>query len=144
MLVSADPFLAEFDRLAQQVFQPDSAGMPMDVARRGGQLLVRLDVPGVSRDAIALSLEHRVLTVTAERRPREDAGEEVLVSERPTGSTTRRLRVPDWVDGQRVTADLADGVLTVVLPVAEQARPRRIDVRVSEPEQHSIEGAGTA
>jgi len=130
MLVGADPFLAEFDRLAHQVFgTADGAGMPVDVTRRGEELMVRFDIPGVSRDAIGLSLESHVLTVTAERHADYGDGEKILVQERFDGVMTRRLRVPEWVDGERVAAEYADGVLTVVLPVAEQAKPRRIEIR---------------
>lgn len=130
MLLTGDPFLAEFDRIAQQALSgADSVGMPMDVIRRGEELLVRLDVPGVTADGVRLDLENHVLTVTAERHASYGDGEKVLLQERFDGSMTRRLRVPEWVDGERVTADLADGVLTVVLPVAEQAKPRRIEIR---------------
>ncbi len=130
MRVTADPFLAEFDRLAQQVFgASEGAGMPVDVTRRGDQLTVRFDVPGVRADDLSLSLENHVLTVTAERHASYGDDEKVLVQERFDGSMTRRIRVPDWVDGERVTAEHADGVLTIVLPVAEQAKPRRIEIR---------------
>jgi HSP20 family protein len=132
MLVGADPFLAEFDRLAHQVFGTgEGAGMPVDVTRRGEELVVRFDIPGIPADAIGLSLENHVLTVTAERHAAYGENEKVLVQERFDGVMTRRLRVPEWVDGERVTAEYADGVLTVVLPVAEQAKPRRIDIKAA-------------
>ena len=132
MLVGADPFLAEFDRLAHQVFGTgEGAGMPVDVTRRGEELVVRFDIPGVASDAISLSLENHVLTVTAERHADYGDDEKVLVQERFDGATTRRLRVPEWVDGERVAAHYADGVLTVVLPVAEQAKPRRIEIKAT-------------
>lgn len=132
MLVTSDPFLAEFDRLAHQVFGgSEGAGMPIDVTRRGDELVVRLDVPGVPTDGIRLSLENHVLTITAERHAGYDESETVVLQERFDGTMTRRLRVPEWVDGERVTADHADGVLTVRLPVAEQAKPRRIEVRAA-------------
>ncbi len=139
MLVGADPFLAEFDRLAHQVFGTgDSAGMPVDVTRRGEELVVRFDIPGVASDAISLSLENHVLTVTAERHASYGENEKVLVQERFDGAMTRRLRVPEWVDAERVGAQYADGVLTVVLPVAEQAKPRRIEIKAT-PTQSSID-----
>jgi len=145
MLVSADPFVAEFDRLAQQVFgTADGAGMPVDVVRRRDALLIRFDVPGVDRDSIGLTLESQVLTVTAERHARYGDEEKVLVQERFDGTMTRRLRVPDWVDGERVTADCEDGVLTVVLPVAERARPRRIEIRPGAAAEQTSIGAPAA
>ena len=138
---TADPFLAEFDRLAQQVFgTAEGAGMPVDVTRRGDEMVIRFDVPGVRGDDISLSLENHVLTVTATRHASYGDDEKVLVQERFDGTMTRRIRVPEWVDGERVTAEHADGVLTVVLPVAEQAKPRRIEIRTAQQSaQQSIE-----
>ncbi|MCU1672777.1 MAG: heat-shock protein Hsp20 [Frankiales bacterium] len=141
MRAGADPFLAEFDRLAQQVFgTAEGAGMPVDVTRRGDELVVRFDVPGVRGDAISLSLENHVLSVTATRHADYGEDEKVLVQERFDGTMTRRIRVPEWVDAERVAAEHADGVLTVVLPVAEQAKPRRIEIR-STSSQQSISAA---
>ena len=139
MLVGADPFLAEFDRLAHQVFGTgEGAGMPVDVTRRGEELVVRFDIPGVKSDAISLSLENHVLTVTAERHAEYGENEKVLVQERFDGAMTRRLRVPEWVDAERVGAQYDSGVLTVVLPVAEQAKPRRIEIEQSANDQQTI------
>jgi HSP20 family protein len=132
MLATNDPFLAEFDRLAQQVFGGgEGVGMPVDVLRRGEELLVRIDVPGVPASDIGLDLADHVLTVTAERTV--DYGEDtvVLAQERFEGAMTRRLRVPDWVDADRVHAQHADGVLTIVLPMAERARPRTISIQAA-------------
>ena len=130
-LERTDPFVAEFDRLTSQLLgdRSPAATMPMDVTRRGDELVVRVDVPGVPADAVSLTLEGGVLTVSAERRSAYGEDEQVLVHERFDGAMTRRLRVPEWVDGERVEASHADGVLTVRLPVAERARPRTIEVR---------------
>jgi HSP20 family protein len=145
MRTTADPFLGEFDRLASQVFSgAETAGMPIDVVRHNDDLVVRLDIPGVARDSIGLSLENHVLTVTAERHAQYADGEKVLVQERFDGTMTRRLRVPEWVDGERVAAEYADGVLTVVLPVAERAKPRRIEIRPAAGTQTSIEATPAA
>ena len=125
-----DPFLAEFDRVAQRALgTTEGAGMPMDVIRRGEELVVRFDLPGVPADKIGLTVENHLLTITAERHAGYGDSEHVLVQERFDGTMTRRLRVPDWVDGEHVEADYADGVLSVRLPLAEQAKPRRIEVR---------------
>jgi len=124
-----DPFLAEFDRLAARALGPDTAAMPMDVVRQGDELVVRFDLPGVASDKISLTVENHTLTVAAERHASYGEGEQVLVQERFDGTTTRRLRVPDWVDGERVSADYVDGVLCVRLPLAEQAKPRRVEIR---------------
>jgi HSP20 family protein len=130
-----DPFLAEFDRLthrtlgAPAIGTADAAGMPMDVIRRGDELIVRLDLPGVAADKISVTVENHTLTVTAERQASFGEGEQVLVQERFDGTMTRRLRVPDWVDGNNVDADYHDGVLAITLPLAEQAKPRKVEVR---------------
>lgn len=132
MLDRFDPFLAEFDRLTQRALTgTDGAGMPLDVIRRGDELLVRFDLPGVPADKIGLTVENSTLTVTAERHAGYGDGEQVLVQERFDGTMTRRLRIPDWVDGDNVQADYSDGVLSVRLPLAEKAKPRRIEVRTT-------------
>ncbi len=144
MLVKTDPFLAEFDRLAHQVFgNAEAAGLPIDVTRRGDELTVRFDIPGVARDSIGLDLDKHILTVTAERHAGYGDDETVLIQERFDGRLTRRLRVPEWVDPERVTADYSDGVLTVQLPIAEQARPRKIEIRPAD-SQVTLEAGSAA
>ncbi len=140
LLERFDPFLAEFDRLATRALGTDAAGMPMDVVRQGDELVVRFDLPGVSGDKISLTAENRTLTVSAERHASYGEKEQVLVQERFDGTVTRRLRIPDWVDGERVSAEYADGVLCVRLPLAEQAKPRRIEVRSGSSSQPQISG----
>lgn len=130
-----DPFLAEFDRLTQRTFgTSDGIGVPMDVIRRGDELEVRVDLPGVASDKIAVTIENHVLTISAERRATYGADDHVLAQERFDGVVTRRLRVPDWVDAEMVSADYSDGVLSVRLPLAEKAKPRRIQVNGAQPE----------
>jgi HSP20 family protein len=130
LLDRVDPFLAEFDRLTQRAFgTTDGAAMPMDVTRRGDELVVRVDLPGVPADKIGVTVENSTLTITAERHSGYSDAEHVVLQERFDGTLTRRLRVPEWVDADAVSADYADGVLSVHLPLAEKARPRRIEVR---------------
>ena len=129
LLDRVDPFLAEFDRLTQRAFgTADGVGLPMDIIRRGDELIVHVDLPGVPNDKINLMVENHVLTISAERRSAYGEGDKVLAQERFDGTITRRLRVPDWVDAEAVKASYADGVLTVSLPLAEKAKPRRIQV----------------
>jgi HSP20 family protein len=129
LLERFDPFLAEFDRLTQRTLgATGSSGLPMDVIRRGDELVVRVDLPGVAGDKIDVVVENHVLTISAERRDDYADGDHVLVQERFDGTISRRLRVPDWVDAGTVTADYVDGVLTVHLPLAEKAKPRRVAV----------------
>src|SRR4051794_638850 len=139
LLERFDPFLAEFDRLAQRTFgTADGVGLPMDVVRRGEELVVRVDLPGVPGDKVDLTVENHVLTISAERRASYQEGDQVLTQERFDGVISRRLRVPEWVDAESVSADCVDGVLTVRLPLAEKAKPRRIEVNAT-PTQTSIE-----
>jgi HSP20 family protein len=129
LLERFDPFIAEFDRLTQRTFgTADGVGLPMDVIHRDDALVVRADLPGVAADSINVTLENRLLTITAERRAAYGDGDNVLLQERFDGEISRRLRVPEWVDSDAVAADYVDGVLTVRMPLAERAKPRRITV----------------
>jgi HSP20 family protein len=123
-----DPF-REFDRLAQQVFTPGRpSAMPMDAFRQDSMFVIRFDLPGVPRDAIDMTVEKNVLTVTAERTWNQDAQDEVLVAERPHGRFSRQLFLGESLDASRIEADFTDGVLTITIPVAEEAKPRRIEL----------------
>jgi HSP20 family protein len=129
LLERFDPFLAEFDRIAQRTLgTADGVGLPMDVVKSGDDLIVRMDLPGVKADDVKITLENRTLTISAQRRTTWADGDQVLVQERFDGEISRRVRVPEWVDGDAVAADYADGVLTVRLPLAERAKPRVIAV----------------
>src|SRR6058998_403845 len=99
LLERFDPFIAEFDRLTQRTFgTADGVGLPMDVIHRDYALVVRADLPGVAADSINVTLENRLLTITAERRAAYGEGDNVLLQERFDGEISRRLRVPEWVD----------------------------------------------
>jgi len=129
LLERVDPFLAEFDRLTQRTFgAADGVSLPMDVIRREDALVVRVDLPGVAGDQISIDLDNRALTITAERHAKYGEADTVLLQERFDGVMRRQLRAPDWVDVDGVTAEHADGVLVIRLPVAERAKPRRISV----------------
>jgi HSP20 family protein len=129
LLERFDPFLAEFDRLAQRTLgTADGVGLPMDVVRSGDDLVVRMDLPGVKADEVKITLENRTLTISAQRRSTYAEGDQVLIQERFDGEISRRVRVPEWVDAEAVAADYLDGVLTVRLPLAERAKPRLITV----------------
>ncbi|HVX70300.1 MAG TPA: Hsp20/alpha crystallin family protein [Mycobacteriales bacterium] len=132
LLERIDPFLAEFDRLAQRTLgTADGVGLPMDIVRSGDDLVVHMDLPGVKADEVKITLENRTLTISAPRRSTYGEGDQVLVQERFDGEISRRVRVPEWVDADSVAADYVDGVLTVRLPLAERAKPRVIAVNGS-------------
>ena len=132
MLMRTDPF-REFDRLAQQVFGTTArpAVMPMDAYRDGETFVAHFDLPGVRTDSIDLQVERNVLTIRAERpalNSGPDEKRELVVAERPAGVFTRQLFLGETLDTDHIAADYSDGVLTLRIPVAEQAKPRRISI----------------
>ncbi|WP_205614412.1 Hsp20/alpha crystallin family protein [Streptomyces dangxiongensis] len=129
MLMRTDPF-RELDRLAQQVLGANArpAAMPMDAYRSGDDFLVHFDLPGIDPESIELDVERNVLNVRAERRAVAPEGAEMLVAERPTGTFTRQLFLGETLDTERIDASYDSGVLTLRIPVAEQAKPRRIQI----------------
>jgi HSP20 family protein len=134
MLMRTDPF-RELDRLTQQVFGGNAGtwsrptAMPMDAYRSGDTFVVAFDLPGVDADAIELDVERNVLTVKAERRP-VHAGEnvEMQVAERPLGVFSRQLFLGDTLDAEHIDAAYEAGVLTLRIPIAERAKPRKIAI----------------
>ena len=130
MLMRTDPF-REFDRLAQQVLGAGTtsrpAVMPMDAWRQGDAFVIEFDLPGVAADTLDIDVERNVLTVRAER-PRRSGDWELLASERPTGLFSRQLVLGDNLDLDRIEASHDSGVLRLVVPVAERAKPRKIEV----------------
>jgi HSP20 family protein len=133
MLMRTDPF-RELDRLTQQVFGTAArpTAMPMDAYRHGDSFYVRLDLPGVNPDSIDLTVEQNVLTVRAERNPVKSDGAQMIVAERPYGTFTRQVFLGETLDADHVTADYTAGVLTLTIPVREQAKPRSIQITSSE------------
>ncbi|MBA2947361.1 Hsp20/alpha crystallin family protein [Streptomyces himalayensis] len=129
MLMRTDPF-RELDRLTQQVFGTVArpAAMPMDAYRSGDDFVVHFDLPGIDPESIDLDVERNVLTVHAERRSPAPEGAEMVASERPTGSFSRQLFLGESLDTERIDASYDAGVLTLRIPVAEQAKPRKIQI----------------
>jgi HSP20 family protein len=135
-----DPF-RDFDRVvAEQMAGLRGAprSVPMDAYRRGDQFLVHLDLPGVDPDAIELTVEQNVLTIKAERRFEPDEGDELAIAERPQGAFTRQLLLGESLDTERLEADYDRGVLTLRIPVAEAAKPRRVEITKSAGGQRSV------
>jgi HSP20 family protein len=144
MLMRTDPF-RELDRLTQQFFGNGQGtwsrptAMPMDAYRVGDEFVVAFDLPGVSPDAIELDVERNVLTVKAERRPTSETEHvEMQVAERPLGVFTRQLFLGDTLDVENISAHYDAGVLTLRIPVAPQAKPRKIEISHTENEQKQI------
>ena len=145
MLMRTDPF-RELDRLTQHFFGSPSgtwsrpASKPIDAYRSGDEFVVAFDLPGVNPDAIEIDVERNVLTVKAERRPLQ-LGENVQVqlSERPQGVFSRQLFLGDALDTEHIQAAYENGVLLVKIPVAEQAKPRKVAVAVEGGGRKTIE-----
>ncbi|WP_296604776.1 HSP20 family small heat-shock protein [Nocardioides sp.] len=131
LLRTTDPF-RDFDRLTQQIFGTTNrpAVMPMDAWREGDRFVIEFDLPGISKESIDLDVERNVLTVRAERVAR-NGDWEALASERPRGMFSRQLVLGDNLDLDHIEAAYADGVLRLVVPVAEKAKPRKIEVQVN-------------
>ena len=130
-MARTDPF-RELDRLTQRVFGTDGtlarpAVMPMDAWQDGDTFHVEFDLPGVNLDSIDLDVEHNVVTVRAERPPRTGEAE-LIAAERPRGVFSRQLILGDNLDTEHLAASYDAGVLTLQIPVAEQAKPRKIAI----------------
>lgn len=140
MLMRTDPF-RELDRMAQQMLGTPSrpAAMPIDAFRRGDEFIVELDMPGVRPDSFELTVERNVLTVHAQRERETDDDVELLIAERPQGAFSRQLFLGDTLDADRLEANYSDGVLTLRLPVREQAKPRRVEVTAGGAQSRSID-----
>ncbi|MCU1661213.1 MAG: heat shock protein [Pseudonocardia sp.] len=144
MLMRTDPF-RELDRLTQQVLGTATGtwsrptAMPMDAYRAGDEFVVAFDLPGVSPDAIDLDVERNVLTVRAERRPTVSGEQvEMQVAERPLGVFSRQLFLGESLDTEHIQAAYEAGVLTLRIPVAEQAKPRKIAIAGADEEPRQI------
>lgn len=135
MLMRTDPF-RDLDRFTQRLLGDAArpATMPMDAYREGDTFVIHFDLPGVRPESIDLEVERNVLTVKAERRD-TTAERETVVAERPSGVFSRRLFLGETLDADHIAADYANGVLTLRVPVAEQAKPRKI--AVTETDEHT-------
>lgn len=142
MLLRFDP-LRDFDRLTEQMMRDWRAArpVPMDVYRAGDHYVLHFDLPGIAPESVELSVQDNVLTVKATRPQRNADDVEFLVAERPTGEFTRQLVLGNGLDYTRIDATFDAGVLTVTIPVAEAAKPRRIQIGSAGKDQpHVIQG----
>ena len=128
MLMRTDPF-RDFDRFAQQVLGTAArpAVMPMDAWRDGDRFIVEFDLPGVDEDSLDLDVERNVLTVRA-ARPELNPDREMVSAERPRGVFSRQLFLGETLDTDKIEASYGGGVLRLTIPVAEKAKPRRIQI----------------
>ena len=132
LIRTTDPF-REFERLGQQILGTTNrpAVMPMDAWREGDQFVIEFDLPGVAKERVDLDVERNVLTVRAERMA-HNGDWELLAHERPKGMFSRQLVLGDNLDLDRIEATYDEGVLRLIVPVAERAKPRKIQINASE------------
>lgn len=137
-----DPF-REMDRLITDVLRMPmgTTAMPMDLYRSGDEFVAKIDLPGVDPSSVDVDIEDRTLTIRAERR--DDVGDNVrwLSHERPTGTFARQLTLGYGVDLERIQANYSDGVLTLTIPVVEEARTRKIAVQHGDEQKSLTEGS---
>ena len=130
MLLRFDPF-RDLDRAFDDVWRATGTHtpvIPMDAVRHGDRVFISFDLPGVDPERVDLTVERNVLTVTAERHAGVQEGDQVLADERPKGAFSRRVLLGDTLDTGKLEAAYDHGVLTVTIPVAEQAQPRKISI----------------
>jgi HSP20 family protein len=144
MVLSFDRF-REFDRLANEMFgnpgAPSTVAMPMDLYRSGDHFVLHCDLAGVDPHSVDVNVDGRVLTIRAERTARTDTDVQWLRRERTIGTFERKLSMGDGLDLESITATWQQGVLTLTIPVAERAKPRRIQVNAAD--EQVLEGSST-
>ena len=140
-----DPF-AELDRFTQHAFRSGGqpAFMALDAYRHDDQFVVTFDLPGVDPSTIDLTVEKDVLRISAERRWQPTNGDEIVVTERPQGAFSRQLFLGEGLDPEHIEASYDNGVLTVSVPVAERAKPRKVEISSGIGKATSIDTASSA
>ena len=142
MLMRFDPF-RDLDKITQQLWQDVAkSGTPMDAYRKGDQFYVHFDLPGVDPSTIDVTVEKNVLTVSARRERSYGEVDEFVVAERPYGEFRRQLFLGDTLDADSIQAGYDSGVLTLVLPVAEKAKPRKVEI-TTHSQQKQIAGSAS-
>ncbi|HET8615425.1 MAG TPA: Hsp20/alpha crystallin family protein [Actinomycetales bacterium] len=138
--MSVDPF-REMDRLASQLFGQlgtstrNTRWMPMDLFRAGDHYVVNVDLPGVDPGSIDLDVDGTMLTIRASRTVSSDESAKWLVQERPSGNFVRQIGLGEGLDVAKIDATYTNGVLCLTIPIAEQAKPRKIEVRAAAPQR---------
>jgi HSP20 family protein len=128
MLMRFEPF-RELDRITEELLAERRVRqVPVDAYRRGNEFKVALDLPGADPGSIELTVEKDVLTVRATRTPHQEEGDEVQMAERGHGQFSRQLFLGESLDRDHISAIYHDGVLTITIPVAEQATPRKVEI----------------
>ena len=138
MLMQTDP-VRDLDRLTQRVSgtRARPVVMPMDAWREGDRFVVEFDVPGMTPDSLDLDVDRNVVTVRAER-PRLEEDRQMIAAERTRGVFSRQVFLGDGLDTEKIDANYAEGVLRLTIPVAEQAKPRKIAISTAEHQHEAV------
>jgi HSP20 family protein len=130
MALSFDPF-TEFDRLTAGLVpqRPSQRFMPVDLYRDGDEYVLSADLPGVDPGSVDIDIDGQLLTIRAQRTTASGTeGTKWLAQERPSGSYLRQFTLGDGLDTERISANYDNGVLSVIIPVSERAKPRKVAV----------------
>jgi HSP20 family protein len=142
LLTTFDPFTREFDRMVERAFGPAwsrsfragaRSAVPMDAVRGEDGVVLRFDLPGIDPESLEVTVDRGVLTVAAKRSEELAEGEKPYIRERIVGSFSRRVYLGDAVDSDKVEAGYESGVLTVRVPLAKAAKPRKVEIRTEAP-----------
>jgi HSP20 family protein len=129
MAMSFDPF-SELDRLTGDLlqFRPGPRFMPVDLYRDQDQYILTADLPGVDPGSVDIDVDGQLLTIRANRTAAAQENTKWLVQERPSGTYLRQFSLGEGVDSSRISARYDNGVLSVLIPVSEKAKPRKIQI----------------
>ncbi|QOD93943.1 MULTISPECIES: Hsp20/alpha crystallin family protein [Microcella] len=132
MTMFFDPF-RELDRVASSMLDQRQSPrlMPMDLFRDGDHYVLTADLPGVDPGTVDVDVDGQLLTIRAERSARTEEGVQWLARERGTGSYLRQLTLGKDIDTENISAHYENGVLSVMIPVAEKAKPRKIEIAMA-------------
>jgi len=126
-LTTFDPFASDFRRRLTRA----GSVMPLDGVRRENDVLLRFDVPGIDPESIEITVDRGVLSVSAKRQEEHGDADRFFVRERAMGTVTRRVYLSDSLNADAVEANYANGVLEVTVPVAERAKPRKVEIHAA-------------
>jgi HSP20 family protein len=129
MAMSFDPF-SELDRLAGTLLGTAQGPkfMPVDLYRDGDQYVLNADMPGIDPGSVDIDVDGQLLTIRAERTAGARSNVKWLAQERPHGSYLRQFSVGEGIDSEKISAHYDNGVLSLLIPVSERAKPRKIEV----------------
>ena len=139
MAMTFDPF-AELDRLTGNLLgtQQGPKFMPVDLYRDGDRYVLNADMPGLDPGSVDIDIDGQLLSIRARRTAEDRDGVSWIARERPFGSYLRQFNLGEGIDAENIAAHYDNGVLSVLLPVSERAKPRKIEVQNGSEQQQSV------